>query len=147
MNTLQVVKKQILKLLTTEASMSEEERKLFDWQFVVQVDGQSYLIGKTGANTMFYRRPQDSEVQVLYPDAMLELIDEWSKSKYVRYCVCFKNTSNVKIDNIETEEKALRKKPNKFASGYVICGVTPKGQKVALHKLQSGLNGMVWVPY
>lgn len=147
MNPLQVVKKNISKLLVSESSMTPEERALFDWQFVVQVEGQSYLIGKTGANTMYYRKPDQEEPTVLYPDEMLNLIDEWSKQKYVRYCLCFKSTDNVKRDNLESLARARRIKPKNFKTGYVICGVTPKGIKEPLLKLQDGLNGTVWVDY
>lgn len=145
MNLFSILKQQVKKSLTTEAALDPEVRALFDWRYSVDVKGQMYIIGKTGANTCFYIEPGTVEPTACYPDALLAKIDEWGTAKYVSYSVFFKHFDSPIAENIKTLEKAQTGKPKKFKKGYFICGLTPKGKRVKLFRLQQGLSGMQWV--
>lgn len=145
MNLFSILKQQVKKSLTTEAALEPEIRALFDWRFVVDVKGQMYIVGKTGANTCFYIEPGSEEPVACYPDALIDKIDSWGASKYVSYAVYFKHFDSPVVENIKTLEKAKTGKPKAFKKGYFICGVTPKGKRVKICRLQQGLSGMQWV--
>lgn len=145
MNLFSILKQQVKKALSTEANHEPEVRSLFDWRYSVEIKGQMYIVGKTGANTCFYIEPGTSEPIACYPDALLEKIDQWGASKYVSYAIFFKRFDSPVAENIKTLEKAMSGKPKSFKKGYFICGVTPKGKREKLYRLQQGLSGMQWV--
>lgn len=145
MNLFSILKQQVKKALTTETVHEPEIRALFDWRYVVDIKGQMYIVGKTGANTCFYIEPGTEEPVACYPDELLAKIDQWGGSKYVSYAIYFKRFESPIAENIPTLEKALKGKPREFKKGYFICGLTPKGKRVKLRRLHQGLNGMHWV--
>lgn len=145
MNLFSILKQQVKKALSTEANHEPEIRALFDWRYSVEIKGQMYIVGKTGANTCFYVEPGTDEPIACYPDALLEKIDQWGGSKYVSYAIYFKRFESPVAENIKDLEKALKGKPKSYKKGYFICGVTPKGKRVKLYRLQQGLSGMQWV--
>lgn len=145
MNLFLILKQQVKKALTTEAAHEPEVRALFDWRYSVEVKGQMYIVGKTGANTCFYVEPGSSDPTACYPEDLLKKIDEWGSSKYVSFAIYFKHFDSPVAENIKTQEQALKGKPKTFKKGYFICGITPKGKRVKLFRLQQGLSGMQWV--
>ncbi|QYW02983.1 hypothetical protein pEaSNUABM13_00024 [Erwinia phage pEa_SNUABM_13] len=145
MNLFSILKQQVKKSLTTEATLEPEVRKHFDWRFSVDVKGMMYIVGKTGANTCFYLEPGHVEPTACYPDELLAKIDSWGAAKYVSYAVYFKKFSSPVAENIKTLEQAKTGKPKAFKKGYFICGVTPKGKRVKLCRLHNSLSGMQWV--
>lgn len=145
MNLFSILKQQVKKALTTEAALEPEVRAVFDWRYSVDVKGQMYTVGKTGANTCFYLEPGTTEPVACYPDELLKKIDSWGASKYVSYAIYFKSFDSVVAENIKTLEKAKSGKPKAFKKGYFLCGITPKGKRIKLFRLQEGLSGMQWV--
>ncbi|QZE56896.1 hypothetical protein MPK67_gp023 [Erwinia phage pEa_SNUABM_32] len=145
MNLFSILKQQVKKALSTEANHEPEIRALFDWRYSVEIKGQMYIVGKTGANTCFYIEPGTSEPIACYPDALLDKIDQWGSGKYVSYAIYFKRFESPVAENIKSLEKVMTGKPKTFKKGYFICGVTPKGKRVKLYRLQQGLSGMQWV--
>lgn len=143
MNPYTVLKKQITKLLTTEASLSAEERAVFDWRFVIQNDGAPRIFGKTGANTLYYIEG-DSEPKAMYPDEMLEFLTDLSKSKFTHYMLYKKVGKKIRpvkkhIPTLDIARKFTSKEP------LLIFGVKPNGDKVKLLKTTKSLSGTVWV--
>ena len=145
MNLFSILKQQVKKALTTEAALEPEIRAVFDWRYSVDVKGQMYIVGKTGANTCFYVEPGTTEAVACYPDELIAKIDSWGSSKYVSYAIYFKHFDSPVAENIKTLEKAMTGKPKAFKKGYFLCGVTPKGKRIKLYRLQQGLSGMQWV--
>jgi len=146
MSPLAILKAQVKRALVGEANYDPEVRELFDWRFVVNVGGKQYLVGKTGANTVYYQTPDMEEPAPCYPSDIEGIIDSWSKSKYLSFFICHKKFDNIKLDNIKTIEEALQKVPKTFHNKIYIAGVTPKGKRHKLYVLQSGLRGNTWVP-
>ena len=146
LNCLSVLRKQVRALLATEEGMNIDQRKCFEWQLLVHVGAVPYVVGKAGANTMYFRigAPKEGvEPEVMYPDEMLALIDGWCKSTYAVFQI--RVGSEVALDGIETEDAALKKKPKTFQKNMHIVGVKANGQVDDLHVLKSGLNGLHWV--
>ncbi|AQT28511.1 hypothetical protein YOLOSWAG_24 [Erwinia phage vB_EamM_Yoloswag] len=146
MSPFSILQRQVVRALTGEANLEPEERALFDWRFVVDVGGKFYTVGKTGANTVYYMTPEMTEPVPCYPDQIAEIITGWAKPKYISYMICHKRFDNVKLDNIKTEQEALRKVPKTFHDKTFIVGITSKGKRHKLYRLQAGLNGNAWVP-
>lgn len=143
MNPYIVLKKQITKLLTTEAALSAEERALFDWRFIIMQDGKPQVFGKTGANTLYYI-DGDAEPKAMYPDEMLEYLTAQSKSKFTHYALYKRVGTKVRPvkKHIPTLEIAQKFKSSEV---LVIYGIKPNGQKVKLMKTKQSLSGSVWV--
>lgn len=143
MNPYLILKKQITKLLTTEAALSAEERALFDWRFIIMQDGKPQIFGKTGANTLYYI-DGEAEPKAMYPDEMLEFLTAQSKSKYTHYALYKRVGTKVRavkknIPTLDIARKFSSKEP------LIIYGITPKGKKVKLLKSKQSLAGSVWV--
>lgn len=146
LNCLNVLRKQVRALLSTEAGMSIDQRKCFEWQLLVHVGDVPYVVGKAGANTMYFRvgAPKEGvDPEVMYPEEMLALIDGWCKASYAVFQI--RVGKNVVLDGLETEDAALKKKPKQYEKNMHIVGVKANGQVDDLHVLKSGLNGMHWV--
>lgn len=146
MNLFSILKQQVKKALATEANHEPEVRAMFDWRYSVEIKGQMYIVGKTGANTCFYIEPGTDNPEACYPDALLEKIDQWGSSKYVSFAIYFKRFDSPVAENIKTLERALKGKPKSYKKGYFLCGITPKGKRVKLYRLHQGLSGMQWAP-
>lgn len=145
-NCLSVLRKQVRALLSSEAGMSIDQRKCFEWQLLVHVGDVPYVVGKAGANTMYFRigAPKEGvDPEVMYPEDMLALIDGWCKSVYAVFQIRVGKT--VVLDGIETEDAALKKKPKQYENNMHIVGVKANGQVDDLHMLKNGLNGLRWV--
>lgn len=146
MSPLAILKAQVKRALVGEASLEPEVRKLFDWRFVVNVGGKSYLVGKTDANTVYYQTPDMDQPAPCYPDQILGIIDGWNRAKYLSYMICHKKFDNIKLDNIKTLAEALAKVPKTYHDKTFIVGITSKGKRHKLYVLQAGLKGNTWVP-
>lgn len=146
LNCLSILRKQVRALLATEEGMNIDQRKCFEWQLLVHVGGVPYVVGKAGANTMYFRigiPTPNVEPEVMYPDEMLALIDGWCKSTYSVFQI--RVGKEVVLDGLETEEAALKKKPKSFEKNMHIVGVKSNGQIDDLHVLKNGLKGLHWV--
>lgn len=143
MNPFVIMKKQIIKLLTTEANLTPEERSVFDWRFNIAHDGTDHVFGKTGANTMYYI-DGDAPPKAMYPDEMLEFLTKLSTSKYTHYALYKRIGTKVRavksnIPSVEYAKKFKSKDP------LIVYGITPKGKRVKLFVTKQSLSGSVWI--
>lgn len=145
MSLLVTLKSQVKRALIGEANLDPEVRAAFDWRFVVTIADKMYLVGKTDANTVYYQTPDMEQPEPCYPDQIMGIIDSWTKSKYLRYMICYKRFDNVKLDNLLTIDDALAKKPKTFHDKTFIVGVTSKGKRHKLYRLEQSLKGSAWV--
>lgn len=144
MNPFKILHDQVKASLNKEANLTPEERKVFQWQFFATVAGVTYLVGKGGANTMFYRI-NEGEMQYKYPDEMLEVIKSWSGEKYVSFSL-FKGKKKGK-KTYATIDEAKSKLPKTFSENLFIVGETKEGKKTRLFKLHETLNGLKWIAH
>lgn len=144
MNPFKILHDQVKGALTKEASLSPEERKLFQWQFLVTVANLTYLVGKGGANTMFYRI-NDGEMKYEYPDKMLDIVKSWSGEKYSAFAL-YKGKKKGK-KTYATLEEAKGKLPKDFVNNLYIVGETKEGKKTRLFKLHDTLSGVKWIDH
>lgn len=134
---------QVKASLEREAKLSPNERRMFQWQFFATVNNVTYIVGKGGANTMFYM-VGEGERKLLSPADMLDKISEWASSKFSMYAVCKKPSafSHGPFPNIK-QALAVKDAPKK---SYIV-GLTPDRKVVRLYKLKSGLMQDEWVPF
>ena len=144
MNPFKILHDQVKGALTKEASLTPEERKLFQWQFLVTVAGVTYLVGKGGANTMFYRI-NDGSMEYKYPDEMLEIVKSWSGEKYSSYAL-YKGKKKGK-NTYATLDDVRGKVPKEYKSNLYIVGETKEGKKTRLFKLHDTLEGLKWIAH
>lgn len=141
-NALKVLRDQVRKALATEATMTIENRRLFGWQFVAVNAGENFVVGKTGANTMYYRVGNDASIEpsVCYPDEMLDILDSWVRATYSMYRLM---SGKSVVESSTSIDELLELKP-KF-SPAVIVGVTPKGKEKKMFEYRTALSGALWV--
>lgn len=85
-NPFRVLHDQVKRSLLGESKLTESERKLFQWQYLITFGSITYLVGKGGANTCFYQIAR-GDIGYCYPEELLEKIKEWGKSKYIAYTI------------------------------------------------------------
>lgn len=141
-DVLKILRDQVRKALSVETTMTVENRKLFGWQFVAIHAGENFVVGKTGANTMYYRIGNDPSVEpnVCYPDEMLDILDTWVRSTYPMYRIV---GGHEVVKSSTSLDVLLNMKP-KFSPAAIV-GVTSKGKQVKLFEYRSALNGSLWV--
>jgi hypothetical protein len=144
LNPFLILFNQVKSALDKESSLSPSERKLFQWQFLLTVAGISYLVGKGGSNTMFYKIG-DTDLSYDYPENMLNLIKSWSKRKFVSYS-WFKGSKRGKTIYY-SEKEAKSKVPKSFYSDFYIVGETKEGKKIKLFKLHQTLSDLKWIDH
>lgn len=135
---------QVKSCLEKEAKLSPNERRMFQWQFFATVNGVTYIVGKGGANTMFYMIGEQGERQLCAPEVMLNIISSWAGAKFAMYAICKKPDAFTHGPFI-TEKEALSVKD--APEGSFIVGLTPDNKVIRLYKLKSGLMDDKWVPF
>jgi len=143
-NPFKVLHDQVKGALLKEASLTPEERKIFQWQFLATVAGVTYLVGKGGANTMFYRL-NDEEMQYKYPDEMLEIVKSWLGEKYSSYSL-YKGKKKGK-KSYASLKQIKDKVPSNYSANLYIVGETKEGTKTRLFKLHDTLEGLKWMTH
>jgi hypothetical protein len=139
MNHLHHLYNQVRKAILAEATMDKEDRLLHSWQFLVQLKGVNYVVGKTGYNTMFYRIGDKGDTVTGYPDDILKVILSWTKEKYTGYIIYDGTEIRRKSKSIESLLERTAKKD------YVIFGVRPDNTWSALYEANNSLKGYRWV--
>lgn len=144
MNLFAVLRKQVKAALNIELSHDAEIRELFDWRYSVDVGGQQYIVGKTGANTCFYQGPQDPELVAVYPDELVKQIDKWGSNQFLMFRMYMPDKD--KICGHDSELSVVKAVfPPKYIKGMVIQGIKFDGSIIDLYRLKKGLSGMKWV--
>lgn len=139
MNHLHHLYSQVRKAILAEATMDKEDRALHSWQFLVQLKGVNYVVGKTGYNTMYYRIGDKGETVTGYPDDILKVILSWSKEKYTGYIIY----DGTEIRRRARKEESLLERNAK--KGYIIYGVQPDNTWYPLYEASNSLKGYRWV--
>lgn len=142
MNHITHLRKQVKTAILAESKMTPEERRMHQWQFLCTIGDITYLVGKGGANTMFYRIG-DGELFHEYPEALLEKMKLWGLEKYVHYSIVDPDTQKI-IKHSADIEVVLAKKPKKYKK-YRIFGSLPNGKYEPLYELRSSMVGYNWV--
>jgi hypothetical protein len=142
MNPFTQLKTQVRSALEKETKLSPEERKQHQWQFLTTVNGVTYIVGKGGANTMFYMIGK-GERKICMPKEMLDVIGTWGTSKYPMYAICKKkgrytHGPNPSLEAMFDEDPAV---------GSFLVGFTNDGRVHRLYKYVSGLMGSEWVEF
>ncbi len=128
-------------LLHSERDLTVDEKKLFQWQLHASLgDAEpAFVIGKGGANTIFYSLSQ-GERKLCYPNDALDLLDNISKRKEFVYVALDK--AKVKIGYFLLEAEALDCKNARY-----VASVSFKGKTTTLWKKQKDLFGKKqWEP-
>lgn len=135
---------QVKSSLEREAKLTPNERRMHQWQFFTTVNDVVYIVGKGGANTMFYMVGQDGERKLCPPEEMLQIISSWANAKFAMYAIC-KKPSAFSHGPFSSLDMALS--VGDAPKGSYIVGLTPDAKVKRLYKLRSGLMEDKWVPF
>lgn len=135
---------QVKASLEREAKLSPAERKNQQWQFLTNVSGVYYLVGKGGANTMFYQIGAEGERKFAKPKEMLDIISGWAGAKFAMYAIC-KKPSKFSHGPFHDIKQALEVVD--APKGSYIVGLTSDSKTIRLYKLKSGLMEDQWVKF
>lgn len=109
--SLKILNRQFRALMNIEQTLSPAQRKLNQFQLLATEGLITYIVGKGGANTIFYSVNQ-GERKLCYPDEMLAILKEWTSTVT---CAVFRNdkriskpTTDVKRILAVTNAKYLR---------------------------------------
>jgi hypothetical protein len=143
MNPFTHLRTQIKSCLEKEARLSPSERKQHQWQFITTVNSVTYMVGKGGANTMFYSIGIEGKRHLCMPKEMLSIISSWVGSKYPMYAIgkkkgAYTHGPNPSIDTLLEED------PN---TGSFIVGLTHEGKAIRLYRYEAGMMGNQWVKF
>ncbi len=137
---LKAMRQKIVALIKIEAKMCMAERKSQQWQLLFQIGSVQYVIGKGGANTMFYTVGSD-ERKLCYPNDMLALIDTWiTTHNSVVYAI--QNLENKIVKRFDSQSEALAFRAK---AGYHLIRIAD-GTKTKLFIRSEGLFNKTWKP-
>ena len=137
------LRQQVKSCLEREAKMSPEQRKQHQWQFITTVAGVPYIVGKGGANTMFYQIGTKGERSLCMPKDMLEIISSWAGAKFAMYAIGRKPNTYSQGPFPELDQA----KECDADNGEYIVGITKDGKVKRLFQMKSGITGSKWVPF
>lgn len=137
------LRQQVKSCLEREAKLNPEQRKKHQWQFVTTVGGVPYIVGKGGANTMFYQVGAQGKRELCMPVAMLDIISSWAGAKYAVYAVgrrkdCYSNGP------FQDLNQALDCDGD---TGEYIVGITTEGKVHRLYVMKKGISKSKWVKF
>lgn len=140
MSLFKVMRQKVVGLLKVEAKLSIKERECQQWQLLFDVKGWgSYVVGKAGANTMFWSK-DGSERALCYPNDMVELIDKWIEaSSKPQYAIV---VDKKRVATVATAAEALKYKAPVGAYIFKI----DSGTKTKVYKRTQSLMGKTWKP-
>lgn len=84
MNHYANILKKMKALLKEDDDLTKEQCEVHQWQLLAKIANYTFVVGKGGVNTIFYTRSSVDRV-VCYPDEMLEILEELSKSRIFTY--------------------------------------------------------------
>ena len=136
------LRSQVKACLEKEAKLSPNDRKKHQWQFLTTLNGVTYIVGKGGANTMFYS-VGNGERKLCHPKEMLDIISSWGKAKYAMYAIgkkrdAYTHGPSEDIDTLLEEQGE---------PGEYIVGMTSDGKVVRLYEAKKGISSTIWVPF
>ncbi len=133
MNPYAQLAKQARALLRLELEFSPEERAKSSWLSQIEFCGTKIVLGKGGANTLFYSLG-NGERQIGYPNVVVDMLDRLSRQPYVLYVVQVGSKHATRFDR----DQALAFKP---VAGASIFGVALDGSKHPAYRAKSALSG------
>lgn len=132
-----ILKQKVVALLKIEARLSIKEREQQQWQLLFDIQGRQYIVGKAGANTMFWSI-DNGERSLCYPQDMIQLIDEWEQK------------FNKPKWSVRSESKVFKTFPSvkaaldyQAAKGLMIYK-HHEGRKKKLYEARKSIMGYIW---
>lgn len=107
------VARQIRALLRLESSYAPEVREKFEWMLRLDVLGTPLVVGRGGANTIFWSFGEGKR-ELAFPDPALSYFDRLARQPYVAYDVRVGGKKGRRYDR----DKALAVKPQKGGEIY-----------------------------
>jgi hypothetical protein len=133
------VARQIRALLRLEVQYPPEIREKFEWMLRVDVLGKPLVVGRGGANTIFWAFG-DRERELAFPDPALSYFDRLARQAFVAYDVHSEGKRRRRYDR----EKALALPPIK---GGEIYGRGIDGSRVLAYRARRTMSKtMKWMP-
>lgn len=143
METIRLLRKQVLSSWKAEELLDPNQRRKFSWQFAARYHNIPILVGKGDANT-FYWSINNGAMKYGMPSEILGVMNTWINSKYPLYAITkSKDLSNAVV----SDSLDFLKSNTKVPSGSYIIGLGDAGRKVRLFRLEQGLNKRTWVPH
>lgn len=135
-----VMRQKVVGLVRVEAKLSIKERECQQWQLLFDIKGWgSYIVGKAGANTMFWSK-NDSERVLCYPEEMVAQIDKWIEaSSKPQYAIV---VDKKRVATVNSSAEALK---HKAPIGAYIFKID-NGIKTKIFKRTQSLMGVTWKP-
>lgn len=127
--------RQVRALLRVEMLFSPDERQNIEWVLQVGVHGEKVVVGKGGANTIFFTFGSGKR-QICFPDRILAILDKLARQPFVLYTVYVGKGSAVKFDR----DHALKVQP---LVGSTIMGKTVHGKTATVFRGRKDLSGNV----
>lgn len=136
-----VMRQKVVGLIRVEGKLTVKERECQQWQLLFDIKGWgSYIVGKAGANTMFWSR-NESERVLCYPEDMVATIDQWIEaSNKPQFIVVSPLKKRIALTNT-LEEARKHKAP---VDSYIYRFAD--GKKTKLFKRTQSLMGLTWKP-
>ena len=128
-------------LLKVESGQTLEERKSQQWQLLFDIDNTKFIVGKGGANTMFYT-VGDKERVLCYPDELLSFLSKFVEHKHSTYAI-YSDKGRPITTGILSEDEALKLTA---PVGYYIVAME-NAKKKRLYVRKSGVFEHVWQPF
>lgn len=137
------LRSQVRACLEKEAKLPPDERRKHQWQFLTTVAGMTYIVGKGGANTMFYMIGTEGERKLCHPEEMLQIISKWGGAKYAMYAVC-KTPKHFTHGPFPELNQALNVDAD---PGSYLVGLTVEGKVIRLYQMKQGLKSSKWCEF
>lgn len=144
MTPFQLLRKQVKQAWKLEQFLLPSERKVYAWQFSVNLNEIVYLVGKMDANTFYYSINESDPITCM-PDDLISIVDSWIASSYVLYAITkSKNISNVPKSKDLSE---LLEMTDKKYSDHYIVGMDSDGKLNRLFSMKAGLTSQRWIKF
>jgi hypothetical protein len=140
MNPFLHLRAQVKSALEREAKLNPSERACHQWQFLTTVNTVIYIVGKGGANTMFYSIGIKGERKLCMPVDMLDIITSWASLKFTAYAVCRRRNDYIHGPCLSLNRLLLTDPP----VDTFIVGLTPEGKVIRLYTYVKGLRCSSW---
>jgi hypothetical protein len=133
------VARQARSLLKREMMFQPKEREKLSWMLMVEFLGAKIMLGKGGANTLFYTLG-NGDRQIGFPNVIIDYFDKLGRQPFALYTVTYGDKRRGFYD----KDHALAIKPK---TGMRIVGTKHNGEKQPAYVAKKNLAGKTkWMP-